>query len=108
MKLNTLEGKIKSILENNEQARADDMLLYVNYIYFELGKHASKDAETWLMEIFTNRRLRVMFGISGTESVRRCRQKLQERYPHLRPSKEMLRIRKEEEKRYKAYARGEE
>lgn len=109
LKLETLESKIKTILEENETARADDMALYANYVYKELGAKELEvlTAGTWLVKIFSDRRFRILHGISGTESVRRCRQKLQEKYPELRPSAEVIKKRKEEEKRYKAYARGE-
>ena len=104
MKLETLESKVKTILEENETARADDMALYADYAYREvegLGLGIG-----WLVKVFSDRRFRVRNGIAGVESVTRVRRRLQEKYSELRPDKETLTLRKEEEKRYKAYARG--
>lgn len=106
MKLETLEKKIQYILKNNETARADDMALYADYVFREV-----KDLGLgigWLVKVFSDRRFRLERGISSMESVSRCRRKLQEKYPELRPSDFVLELRKEEEKKFKAYAKGKQ
>lgn len=105
MDIETLEDKVRDILEDNESARADDMTLYAEYVYRRLrGEDLGLG---WLVKVFSDRRYRIMKGIAGFESVSRCRRKIQEKDPELRPEKEVIKIRKEEEKKYRAYARGE-
>lgn len=96
MSLETLESEVELLLCEFEKTRADDMALYAMY----LNKH-----EVDLVRVFNNRGYRIMKGISTFESVSRCRRKLQEKYPELKPSEESLAIRKEQEKVFKEYAR---
>lgn len=107
MKLETLEDKVRAILVQSETARADDMLLYAEYVYRELRENGVTAAlGEYISKVFLDRKFRIINGISGTESIRRCRQKIQEKYPELKPSERMVELRKEEEKRYRDYARG--
>ena len=84
------------ILTEEETARADDMSLYA--IYLE-----RRDAD--ITTTFNDRRYRVERRLSSFESVSRCRRRLQAKYPELKPSDEVVAIRKEEEKKWREYAR---
>lgn len=97
MDLKTIEKDIKPILERSEDARADDMRLYVSYINakgLDLGKS------------LLDRKYRIINGLASYESVGRIRRKLQEHYASLRPSKEYIELRKKAEKEYRKYAKG--
>lgn len=96
MSLETLESEVEVLLSEFEKTRADDMALYAMY----LNRH-----EVDLVRVFNNRGYRIMKGISTFESVSRCRRKLQEKYPELKPSEESLAIRREQEKIFREYAR---
>lgn len=98
MKLETLETEVEFILTTEESARADDMTLYLKYLELH-------DAS--LVETFNSRTYRLAMGLSSYGSVSRCRRRLQEKYSELKPSEATLKLRKEEEKRFKAYARNE-
>ena len=102
MDFETLENEVLAILKYNETARADDMALYANYVF----NHVKDDLEgdNWLVRVFSDRRYRIQNGISPYSSVSRCRRKLQEKHPELKPSAKVIKERKESEERYKAYA----
>lgn len=95
MNLSKLEDEVELLLVENEETRADDMTLYLEYL-----RHKNVS----LINTFNSRKYRVYNGISSFESVSRCRRKLQERYPELKPDKKTLELRKEEEKRWREYA----
>ena len=97
MEFKTVEQEIKPILLNNEDARADDMRLYVRYINSK-GGDAGK--------VLLDRKYRLMNGLASYETVSRVRRKLQERDARLKPSKEYIAARKKAEAEYKAYAKG--
>ena len=105
MKLETLENEIKKLLTEDEEARADDMILYNRYVFRHIG--ASSIELGAFAKAFIDRKYRIIKGISTYESVSRVRRKLQAKYPELRPSEETIKIRKEQEKLFKEYARGE-
>ena len=69
--------KVKHILENWEQARDDDMLLYS--IFLHLGKYVKKDERFY--DVFPKAKER---GLPSYESITRARRKVQEKEPHLR------------------------
>lgn len=96
MKLDTLESEIELLLTTNEKTRCDDMTLYLAY----LCKH-----DVGILKVFGDRSYRVANGISSFESVSRCRRRLQAKYPELRPTLEEIKVRKAEEKKFKAYAK---
>lgn len=96
MKLDTLENEIAMILNEEERTRADDMTLYFEYLI----RH-----EVTILRVFSDRKYRIMHGISSFESVSRCRRKLQTKYDDLRPDKKTINLRHEEEKKFKEYAR---
>ena len=102
MDLETLESKILVILKKNHIARVDDMALYSIYAY-DIVKDMGLGTN-WLTEIFSNRRFRAINGIAPYGSVSRCRRKIQEKHPELKPSEAQIQERKELEKEYRAYA----
>ena len=95
--LKTIEGKVKSVLQKNEDARNDDMVLYLALCNLYL-----KDAGTMpLAEIMTRHK---ELGLPSFESVGRTRRKLQERHPELLGNVRRQRIRAAGEKAYRKYA----
>lgn len=96
--LKTIEGKVKSVLQKNEDARNDDMVLYLALCNLYL-----KDAGTMpLAEIMTRHK---ELGLPSFESVGRTRRKLQEKYPELLGITRVRRIRAAGEKAYRKYAK---
>lgn len=97
MRFKTVERAIKPVLENNKEARADDMWLYLYYI--------ASEGYTPL-KIFSDRKYRIEHGLASYETVSRARRKLQAKYRELRPTPEEITERKKAEKEYKKYAKG--
>ncbi len=96
--LKTVEGKVKAILQKNEDARNDDMVLYLALCNLYL-----KDAGNMpLAQIMTNHK---GLGLPSFESVGRTRRKLQERHPELLGSVRKQKIRAAGEKAYRKYAK---
>ena len=96
--LKTIEGKVRAVLQENEDARNDDMVLYLALCNLYL-----KDAGTMpLAEIMTRHK---ELGLPSFESVGRTRRKLQEKYPELLGSVRMQKIRAKGEKAYRRYAK---
>ena len=96
--LKTIEGKVKSVLQKNEDARNDDMVLYLALCNLYL-----KDAGTMpLAEIMTRHK---ELGLPSFESVGRTRRKLQEKYPELLGNTRVRLIRAAGEKAYRKYAK---
>ena len=93
--LKTIEGKVKAILQRNEDARNDDMVLYLALCNLYLEDAGNMP----LAQILTNYRE------LGFESVGRTRRKLQERHPELLGSLRKQKIRAAGEKVYRKYAR---
>ena len=98
-KLNKLEPIIQTILEQEEEARADDMYLY--YLFCTKYGFLSDSAFT---RVFKDKEYRNSVGISVFESVSRCRRKLQADNEKLRPSEKVQKARDEEESIYFNYA----
>lgn len=97
--LNTLENDIEAILLNDPFTRADDMLLYLEYLR-RIG--AAGD----LAAVLSDRKYRIAYGIAPYETVSRVRRKLQEKHKDLRPSKDYIECRRRNEKEFRKYARG--
>lgn len=97
MKFTTVEKEIKPILKDNNLTRADDMLLYAEYLKLKGGN---------MNKAFLDRKYRLINGLASYETVSRVRRKLQEVNPKLKPSKSYLSSRKAAEKEYKQYAKG--
>ena len=84
--LKTIEGKVRAVLQENEDARNDDMVLYLALCNLYL-----KDAGAMpLAQILLNHK---GLGLPSFESVGRTRRKLQEKYPELLGSVRMQKIR---------------
>lgn len=94
--LEILENVIKSILEENADARSDDMFLYYCYLI--------RKGIRQLELVFLNPRYRKMNKIANFASVERARRKLQAKYPAL-ANEETKKARAKEEENYKEYAR---
>lgn len=94
----TVEKAIEPILLNNPYTRADDMLLYLEYL-------RSIGAAGDLAAVFSDRKYRIAYGIAPYESVSRVRRKLQERYECLKPSKDYIECRRKSENEFRKYAR---
>lgn len=96
--LKTVEGKVKAVLQKNEDARNDDMVLYLALCNLYL-----KNAGTMPpAEIMTRHK---ELGLPSFESVGRTRRKLQEKYPELLGSTRVRRLRTAGEKAYRKYAK---
>ena len=98
--LKTIEAKVKAILQKNEDARNDDMTLYLIVCNTYLkGAGAMPFAE--VMEQYK------YLGLPSFESVGRTRRKLQAKYPELAGNARVRRLRAEGEKAYRQYAKEE-
>ena len=96
--LKTVEKKVRAILEKNEDARNDDMVLYL-----ALCNVCLKDAGAIpLAEIMTQYKY---LGLPSFESVSRTRRKLQAKHPELSGNARMQRLRATGEKAYRKYAK---
>lgn len=97
-RISRYENTVLYVLRRYAQTRADDKLLYF-WVLREEGYFTGVSLEHFLLsdEYYPN-----------YDSITRCRRKLQEKYPELRPAKNEQVRRDEAEKDFRAYARGEE
>ena len=96
--LKTIERKVRTILAKNEDARNDDMVLYL-----VLCNACLKDAGALpLAEIMTQYKY---LGLPSFESVSRTRRKLQARYLELAGSRPVRKKRSAGEHDYRRYAK---
>ena len=96
--LKTIEDKVRAVLQKNEDARNDDMVLYL-----ALCNVCLKDAGAMpLAEIMTQHKY---LGLPSFESVGRTRRKLQAQYPELMGNARVRRLRAAGEKAYRKYAK---
>jgi len=96
--LKTIEGKVKAILEKDEEARNDDMLLYL-----KVCNTCLKDTGAMpFAEVIAQYKY---LGLPSFESVSRTRRKLQARYPELAGSRPVQKMRATGEKAYRRYAK---
>ena len=96
--LKSVEKKVRAILEKNEDARNDDMVLFLS-----LCNTCLKDAGALpLAEIMTQYKY---LGLPSFESVSRTRRKVQARYPELVGSRSIQKLRSTGEKAYRKYAK---
>ena len=97
-KLRTIEDKVRAILKKDEEARNDDMVLYL-----ALCNACLKDAGAMpLAEIMTQHKY---LGLPSFESVSRTRRKLQAQHPELAGSHPVQKMRATGEKAYRRYAK---
>lgn len=98
--LKTIEGKVRRILEKDEEARNDDMTLYLAVCNTCLkGTGAMPFAE--VMSQYRH------LGLPSFESVSRTRRRLQENHPGLLGSLRMQKLRARGEKAYRRYAKSD-
>lgn len=97
-KLKNISKIVKEILEQDERAREDDAYL----IFLVVQKINPEMAGSMFRDVMFNAKSK---GISF-ESIRRCRQKVQEQNPELRPSEKLLEARNETEAVYRDFAVG--
>ncbi len=98
--LKTIEGKVRAVLQENEDARNDDMVLYLALCNLYL-----KDAGAMpLAQILLNHK---ELGLPSFESVSRTRRRLQENHPGLLGSLRMQKLRARGEKAYRRYAKSD-
>lgn len=104
MTFKTIEKEIIPILEQNVEARANDMILYAEYVNVKTPWGNSWD--NILAMVFTNPQYRITNGIAPYESVARIRRKVQEIRRDLRPTPAQLEEKYRAEKEYRKYAKG--
>ena len=99
MNLNKVENVVKTILENELEAREDDMKLY----YLFCTKYGFLNDSSFT-RIFKDKEYRKSVGLAVFESVSRCRRKLQADHENLRPTKKVEEARINKTSEYISYA----
>ena len=96
--LQTIEGRVKSVLTEDKKTRDDDMLLYLKVCNSYLkGTGEMAFAEVMIQHKF--------LGLPSFESVSRTRRKLQATYSDLIGSARIKQLREEQENLYREYAK---
>lgn len=93
----TVEQKVRAVLEQDADARNDDMTLYVRTCDSYVKGISQQSLETVMLQYR-------LFGLPPFESVRRTRQKLQAAFPELAGNPRTQRLRTEQEQAYREYA----
>ena len=101
--LTKISQTVKVVLENDEKARNDDQHLWLEVLKI-FAAPRGLDIGKMPLEVFLS--CCNSMGLPNSESVRRSRQKNQEKYPELRATDEVVRKRREREKTYRNFARG--
>ena len=102
--LKTVSKLVKAILEQDEQARNSDSFLYLKVLQYIADREEIFLAAMPVPYFLENMKA---YGFPPFESVRRTRQKIQEHHPELAACKKVEEMRMENEKEFRAYARGE-
>lgn len=102
-KLNTTKKLVADVLENHPQARNSDNYLYYIICKGQLEKQGLDIDKISLSKALLNRKA---FGLPPFESVRRTRQKAQEKNPALAALPEVEEVRLDLETEYREFARG--
>ena len=97
-KLKNISKIVKEILQADKRAREDDAYL----IFLVVQKVNPEMAGSMFRDVMFNAKNK---GINF-ESIRRCRQKIQEKNPELRPEEEIIKVRQEAEEVYRDFAIG--
>lgn len=92
---------VKSVLQCIPETRNDDDLLYMHVINIQNKGIIGMT----VVEFLSGRK---EWGVSGFETVRRSRQKIQAEYPELSASTSCTEARKEYETEFREFARGAE
>lgn len=95
-RLYDVQKEVEAILESNPETRDSDDILYFKFI-------TGINPMLTTHDVFINRE---RYGLPPYESVRRTRQKLQEKRPDLRGTKRIQQLRKEREAEFLEYAHG--
>lgn len=98
-RISKYENIVMYVLKNYESTRSDDRLLYL-WVLREERFSTVIPLENYLLGRCHN--------YPNYDTITRCRRKLQERFPELRPSKSEQARREEAEIDFRRYARGEE
>lgn len=101
--LKNVTSVVQHIMENNERARNDDDFLHLKVL--ELYGDA-KGVDIHIMPVTKFLRDRTFYRFPPFESVRRTRQKVQEKNPWLKANANTQEHRKANEQTYRDYARG--
>lgn len=96
--LKRLTDIVKAALEADERCRNSDNFLYLTVLCM-LGKNTTMSVANFLLHMNEH-------NIPPFESVRRTRQKLQRKYPHLRACSAVEGYRAENEEVYREFARS--
>lgn len=97
-KLKTIESRVRAILIDHQEARDDDMVLFLLYCNHYCEAEVGKLPFEVVMKNYKE------FQIPYFESVRRTRQKIQAATPELGCGSDVRRARRKQEGKYKAYA----
>lgn len=95
--MRNVEDKVRDVLEKFPETRSDDYLL----VGFTWAIHYGIDPSKSIAEVFRHHE---KYKLPGWDSIRRCRQKIQEREPSLRADKQTEDIRLNKQKDYIAYS----
>ena len=96
-RLKTIQGKVEYCLEKYPVCRDDDRILIgtVYSLFYDIEP-----------KTITLKEILLRTDLPSFETIRRCRQKLQELKPELRGTKEAKQRRKAQEQRVRAYVKG--
>ena len=101
--LNTIQEKVRTILEENPRTRDNDMLLYLK-LAGQIDNMYQQDSITKpFEEVIVNMK---RYHLPSFGSVGRTRRKLQTKYPELRATENVQEFRTNLEEEYKEYSRG--
>lgn len=101
--LTTTAALVKSILQNDIQARNSDSLLYLQVITTQAEEKGLDLNSIPITDFLLNQN---EYGLTPFETVRRTRQKVQQHYPHLAGSKAVKKARSERQEDFLEFARG--
>ncbi len=94
----TIEDKVRAVLTADEEARGDDMRLYLYVCRYCQPSIGTMPFETVMKQYRS-------LGIPCFESVRRARQKMQAKNPELMGTARVKKLRAAQEKVYRQYAK---
>ena len=97
-KIFKVEEVVEKVLREYEDSRNDNFIL-IYRVYREINEDLV--LRELFFEVMMNHR---QYNIPPFETIVRCRRKLMNKYPELKPTKEVEEARKEEEVLYKEYA----
>lgn len=96
--LKTIEQKVRAVMEQDADARNDDMTLYVRLCDTYIRGISQQRLDTVLLQY-------KLLGLPNFESVSRIRRKLQAEHPELLGSTRTQQTRQEQERIYRKYSK---